>query len=290
MTTFLRGMISTAFLGVALFCLWRSGHPGEIKWPDGSPAAGRSETPTVASASESASTVFNPADLKTAEVAASEALARPTLSPAALPHPPGDLIVIDAGHGGDDGGAVVGEILEKKWALRIALELAEELSSRGHRILLTRKTDVTLALADRSRIANEMRAALFVSVHLNTSSDISASGVEVFHSWPKDLATMAALKTQLGEEPGFKDDRGERLAQSLQSAIVKSTGARDRGIQNRTRLSVTRRTIAPAVLAECGFLTNEAERKKILDDQERKKIVLGLVTGIEDYLAAAVED
>jgi len=194
-------------------------------------------------------------------------------------------VVIDPGHGGMDGGTVGEGVLEKDWALRMGTELARELRSRGREVLLTRDSDEALSLASRCAIANASDAKIFVSIHFNHSSDPTVSGVETFYSWPKSLTTVGALKKRLGVGRGvtLKDERSELLGAEVQQAIVSTSGARDRGVKNR-RLWVTRNTAIPAILVECGFLSNRSERESFANKDYRQAVVGAIANGIEAYL------
>ena len=83
---------------------------------------------------------------------------------------------------------------------------------------------------------------------------------------------------------GVLPDDGQRLALAIQAAVQSGTGARDRGIKNREDLAMTSRTICPAVLIECGFLSNNSESRKIQEVGYRKKMVQGIANGYESWL------
>ncbi|CAN5163910.1 hypothetical protein BH23VER1_BH23VER1_16760 [soil metagenome] len=200
-------------------------------------------------------------------------------------------IVIDAGHGGADGGTVANGWVERDLTLPIARRLAAVLGDRGHAVRMTRTTDETISLADRSAFANRGDTELFVSVHVNAGPD-SVQGIETFFSSPKALAAMAAARAAFHVAPGagFEDFRSELLAERIQEAVSGRTGARDRGAKNRASLSVTRHTHAPAVLVECGFLTHSEEAKRLIDPAYQGQLAEGIADGIEAYLAEAALD
>jgi len=194
-------------------------------------------------------------------------------------------IVIDAGHGGQDGGAVVGELREKDYTLLLALELERELLAKNYQVHMTRRTDETVALSKRPGIANSLQADLLVSIHLNTSPDPSAHGVETFYSHPKALREQWARKVQQQSTQGSEKLLSDQeVAEIVQQAILEKTGARNRGTKN-SKMMVTRKSEVPAVLVECGFLTNEKERAFILTEQYRSAIVAGLSAGVEHVMA-----
>lgn len=145
-------------------------------------------------------------------------------------------IVIDAGHGGYDAGAVNGTRYEKNDNLRMALAVGQRLKNCGINIIYTRTTDEFIPLLERSRISNNANVDLFVSFHRNSATNPSANGVEtIVYTKP----SSAAL----------------RAAQDLQKEVVNVGVQSNRGIKYNN-LSVLRETKAPAVLLELGFISN----------------------------------
>ena len=194
------------------------------------------------------------------------------------------VVMIDPGHGGLDGGTVGNGLLEKDWTLKIGLALAAELRARGHDVVLTREADDTLPLMDRPAVVNAAPRVALLSIHFNAGT-ADASGVETWYSWPKKPEIMARLHDAAGVPvAGVLPDDGQRLALAIQAAVQSATGARDRGIKNREDLAMTSRTICPAVLIECGFLSNNAESRKIQEVGYRKKMVQGISNGYESWL------
>lgn len=192
-------------------------------------------------------------------------------------------ILIDPGHGGADGGTVGNNLLEKDWTLKTGLALAEELRRRGHEVVLTRETDITLPLMDRPVLANAAPRLALISIHFNAGA-ADASGVETWYSWPKKPEIMARLHAAEGVPvEGLLPDDGEQLAVAIQSAVISRTNARDRGIKNRDDLAMTSRTRCPAVLIECGFLSNATESRRIQEVGYRKKLVQGIADGFEAW-------
>lgn len=200
-------------------------------------------------------------------------------------------IVIDAGHGGVDGGTVGHGLIEKNQALAIARKVRDELERRGRRVLMTREDDTTLGLKSRSTFANRKAGRLMVSVHLN-AGPASVSGIETFYSEPKALTTAAALRMAFPVPPGteLRDRRHILLAERVQAAVCAATGARDRGTKNRPELSVTRHTECPAVLVECGFVSHPGEAARIATTSYQRKLAVGIADGIEAYLEDADAD
>ncbi|CAN5655593.1 hypothetical protein BH10BDE1_BH10BDE1_26820 [soil metagenome] len=124
--------------------------------------------------------------LATSLTIASTGIAAVTDTPAvvvagsAVAHRPARKIVIDAGHGGTDTGASNGRAIESDIALRIAKLVATQLTKKGHKIVMTRTKDESVSLEKRAAIANESHGELFVSIHLNSSTDVRAQGKEFY--------------------------------------------------------------------------------------------------------------
>ena len=169
-------------------------------------------------------------------------------------------VVLDPGHGGRDPGAVWSGVTEKELNLRIALRLEKHLKSSGFRVVLTRRTDVSVSLARRVRIANRYRRAIFVSIHCNASTTRSASGLETFYCSP----------------------RGCRIAQLIQGKTLKLIVGRNRGIKS-AKFTVLTQTVHPAVLVECGFMSNRAELKRLRTSSHCDSLAKGIYGGILSY-------
>lgn len=172
------------------------------------------------------------------------------------------LVVIDAGHGGKDPGAVGSKIEEKVLALRASKNLERYLKEKGFKVYMTRSDDTFVGLYDRADIANELGADLFVSVHINAHTNHTAKGVEVFYG----------------------SDNGKRLAQSIQPRLVRYLDRVDRGVVHNSRLVVIRKTNMTAVLAELGFISNEEEQKRMMTDQYMLNAAKAMGEGIVEYI------
>ncbi|MEN3942049.1 N-acetylmuramoyl-L-alanine amidase [Prosthecobacter sp. SYSU 5D2] len=200
------------------------------------------------------------------------------------------LVVLDAGHGGHDGGAVAGGTLEKKLALELTLQLREKLLLKGLRVKLTRSEDVFLPLEERAAVANESEATIFVSLHLNTSSSSEVNGIETYFTERKSLAAQRALQARWAlDSAAVKDERGRWLAENLQNQACLSTRAASRGIKERN-YAVVSQTLMPAVLIECGFLTNAAEAERLKTEEYQNKLTEGISKGIMLFLKAHPRD
>ncbi|MBU5436420.1 N-acetylmuramoyl-L-alanine amidase family protein [Tissierella sp. MSJ-40] len=180
------------------------------------------------------------------------------------------LIVIDAGHGGKDPGAVSpNKNKEKDINLNVSLKLNEKLTSLGYNTLMIRDTDDFVDLYERARIANDNYADVFISIHSNSNDNKSIDGIQVLY--------CPAAKSEKKEE----DDHP--LAKIMMEEMTKGTGAKNRGIVQRPGLVVLRETKMPAVLLEIGFLTNPDEEKLITNSDYQNKLVDSIIKGVERY-------
>ena len=130
---------------------------------------------------------------------------------------------------------------------------------------MIRAVDEYVGLYDRPAIANELDADLFVSIHINAFTNGTASGVEVLY----------------GEE-SMSSDKG--LASAMQTELVKSLGAVDRGIGYLPRLVVLKESKMTSVLAELGFITNATEQDKLMSESYLKKAAEAMARGIVNFL------
>ena len=171
-------------------------------------------------------------------------------------------VVIDAGHGGHDRGAGIGHTYEKHLAFDVARRLEKILKAQGIRTEMTRERDEYISLTRRAAIANKSTRAIFVSVHFNSSPSSRPSGVETYYN--------------------NRNSESHILAQLVQSAAVFKTQFKDRGAKhaNYTVLTNNKR---PAILVECGFLTNRTERAHTLSPTYRQNLAEGIAMGIIRY-------
>lgn len=170
-----------------------------------------------------------------------------------------NTVVIDAGHGGHDRGGTPGQrIAEKPYTLDIARRLQSALRSRGFRTVMTRSGDYFVGLDQRCAISKAHSNSIFVSIHLNSARREGANGIETYYYGSSSAS----------------------LASALHSAILKAAGTEDRGVRRRG-FYVLRRNARPAVLCECGFLTNGSEARKLMSASHRQRIA--------DAIAAAID-
>jgi len=174
-------------------------------------------------------------------------------------------VVIDAGHGGHDSGAVFGGRMEKTDALNMALALRNRLQAQGQRVIMTRSTDVFIPLNERSAISNRSNADLFVSVHRNGFHNPSANGYETFvRTNPRQIDL--------------------RAAQAVHNRIVAAGVQSNRGIKHGN-FTVLRNTNAPAILLELGFITNARDNQ--LFDQNFNAYADAITQGVMEFLGQA---
>ena len=172
------------------------------------------------------------------------------------------LIVLDAGHGGENPGAVYQGRQEKDDALKLVLAIGRILEERGQRVYYTRTTDVYESPARKAQEANEAGADYFVSVHRNSSP------------YPNQYTGVETLVFN-------RYGAAARLAESINEQLEK-IGYENQGISERPNLAVLRRTGMPAVLVEVGFINNDADNR-LLDsrfDETAEAIAEGILGGI----------
>lgn len=173
---------------------------------------------------------------------------------------PFSTVVVDAGHGGSDRGGIPSNIIpEKGVALDTAKRLKNYLQDAGLRVVMTRSSDVFIPLSQRVAISNAQKNAIFVSVHYNSAPRRGADGIETF-----------------GNSSGLP------LARRIQRNVMKTTTATDRGVKSRG-FYVLRKNRKPAVLVECGFLTNPADAARASKASYRDKIAAQIARAIIEY-------
>ena len=198
-------------------------------------------------------------------------------------------IVLDAGHGGHDGGSSYVALREKDLTLKVVKLVRDRLEVAqldNVEVVLTREDDRYLTLHQRVAVANRYPKAFFVSVHFNASKHRSASGTETYHANPKPIIIENQLRRRLKLDPDvpIMDTRGERFANSVQDALVRKLGTRDRGIRNNRKFVLPREVIGPSILVECVFLSNQSEGLKLHRASFLEDIASGITEGILNYV------
>jgi N-acetylmuramoyl-L-alanine amidase len=178
----------------------------------------------------------------------------------------GKTIVVDAGHGGHDPGAVgiVHNLTEKLVNLDTALKLTKLLEGAGARVLLPRQTDVFIQLGQRVAIANNARADIFVSIHANAHNNRSIGGTETYYN------------------SSYRPADSRRLASLVQQELVKELTLRDIGIKEGS-FYVIRHTTMPSILLEMGFLSNAHEETLLNQPSFRQRSAEAVFRGILRY-------
>lgn len=219
-------------------------------------------------------------------------------------------IVIDAGHGGKDAGAIgYKQRMEKNLVLDMALQLGKELKSRGYKVYYTRQKDEFINLRDRTKVANDKNADLFVSLHANAAPNeakkLSMKGLETFFLSPdrsERSKNVAALENQSDmEEMDFYSKEtflnvfnrekivlSNKVAIDVQSSMLKSVkkkySVEDGGVREAPFWVLVGATM-PSVLIELGYISNPEESDNMFNPQYQKHLVDGISDGIDQYYA-----
>ncbi|MBP5530684.1 MAG: N-acetylmuramoyl-L-alanine amidase, partial [Lentisphaeria bacterium] len=164
-----------------------------------------------------------------------------------------------------------------------AYRVAAILRACGYRVYLTRNGDYYVPLAERCRIQRRHKSDLFVSIHFNAAEKKSFHGIETFALTPAGAASTSGgpplNKRFFGN---FFDANNLLLAYTIQKALLRRTGAFDRGVK-RARFAVLKDIDAPGVLVEVGFVSNPREEQMMLNPAYRDKIARGIAEGIIVY-------
>jgi len=193
---------------------------------------------------------------------------------------PRPTVIIDAGHGGKDGGTVGsdGQTVEKELNLDIAKRMQEILLAHGYEVIMTRSEDIMLSdpmitsskkagdLSARLKIMKSYENAIFISIHMNAFSDSRYSGLQVYYS--------------------ANDQRSAALAQRIQSDTVKNLQPQnDRKVKRADEnIYLLNRATCPAVLVECGFLSNPEECASLASPEYRAALAESICGSVCDYI------
>ena len=216
-------------------------------------------------------------------------------------------IVIDAGHGGHDTGTIGPHgLMEKDLCLDVALRLGAEIEEKlpGAEVIYTRKDDTFIPLEERTRIANEAKADLFLSIHANSSHDPAARGVETYYlnfatsaesmevasrenaysqqslHDLQDLIQKIARNEKIEESKEFANDVQDNLTERLQ---LVSRGEKNRGVKKAPFVVLIGANM-PSVLSEISFVSNPGDEKLLRKPDQRQRIADGLYRGVSEYL------
>jgi N-acetylmuramoyl-L-alanine amidase len=190
------------------------------------------------------------------------------------------IIIIDAGHGGEDPGAVAENgLLEKDLNLQIAYEMGKALEEKGYIVVYTRTDDRLLYkeeenikgirkisdLKNRCKIAERYQDSIFVSVHMNSFGSEKYSGLQVYYS--------------------NKNANSRLLADTVQSRVIKDLQTSNtRATKPGKDMYILENINNTAILIECGFLTNKDELKKLSEKEYQKQLSFSIVCGIIEYI------
>jgi N-acetylmuramoyl-L-alanine amidase len=215
-------------------------------------------------------------------------------------------VVIDAGHGGDDPGAVGPGVREKDVCLDVARRLHKILSADPDlHPILTRSRDVFVPLRSRMRLAEEADADLFVSIHVNAAPTARAHGVEVFFlsirgasdeaaqelaRFENEAPSAAPTATDVEEEIPFslslrQSDtllRSSRAAEVVLDRFVEQTLAENRGVRQAS-FAVLRSYLVPSILVELGFVSSPTDRAALASAEHRGRLASALAEGVSRY-------
>jgi N-acetylmuramoyl-L-alanine amidase len=216
-------------------------------------------------------------------------------------------IVIDAGHGGHDTGTIGPTgLMEKDLCLDVALRLGKIIQQRlpGADIVYTRSDDTFIPLEERTSIANQAKADLFISIHANSSQDHAARGVETYYLNLKGTAEAmeVAARENASSEQGVHDledlvkkiarnekiDESKEFAEDIQDSLAKRMQKASKTVKNRgvrkAPFVVLIGADMPSILTEISFLSNPADEKLLKQPEYRQRVAEGLYQGVASYL------
>lgn len=217
----------------------------------------------------------------------------PLMRPQRIPQlQPFRTVVLDPGHGGHDRGAVNRSGSEKNYNLDIARRVRVYLKAAGLRVLITRKGDNFIPLEGRpaaaTRLQREDPGTIFVSIHCNDSGQrfSPATGLEVYSLTPRgapnsndNFLERRNFSNELGHT---KDHASHTLATAIQHSMLGHVTMMDRGVK-RARFAVLRRATTPAVLVECGFLSNPRDARLLNSVEWREQLAKAIAGGIIEF-------
>jgi N-acetylmuramoyl-L-alanine amidase len=216
-------------------------------------------------------------------------------------------IVIDPGHGGHDTGTIGPTgLMEKDLCLDVALRLGKIIQQRlpGAEVVYTRSDDTFIPLEERTRVANESKADLFISIHANSSHDHAARGIETYYLNLKgspDAMEVAARENATAQESvhdleeivkkitrSEKIDESREFAADIQESLAKriqklNKTVKDRGVRKAPFVVLVGADM-PSILTEISFLSNPADEQLLKKPEHRQRVAEGLYQGMANYL------
>lgn len=172
-------------------------------------------------------------------------------------------IVIDAGHGGEDVGAIYHNIREKDLTLQMAQQVANHLENAGANVTLTRNNDHFLSLENRVHIAEQREADAFISLHFDAYTDTHVKGLSTYYT----------------------DHQSEKLAHTIQMYLINQTGMNNRGVK-QAQFYVLRENKRKAILIELGFLTNPDDFHYVQTNDYKEKVAEAIIQGLHQHFYA----
>lgn len=169
-------------------------------------------------------------------------------------------VVIDAGHGGTDCGAIRNGINEKDITLDVSKRVESLLKKQGYQVTMTRTNDIYVSLADRVSISEANAPDIFVSIHVNSSTRPEITGIETHYYHQESL----------------------NLAQTVHSSLASTIKSNNRGLF-KSKFYVINHTTAPAILIEIGFISNDNERAQLVSEKRKQDTAKAIVEGINNY-------
>lgn len=192
----------------------------------------------------------------------------PTPAPNPSPSPSGkNIIAIDAGHGGSDGGSAGNGLVEKEINLAVSLKVQKLLEGKGIQVVMTRSDDTFIPLEKRVEIAVAAKADTFVSIHSNSFTSGSANGTETYYS-------TASTRSRAEDS--------KQLATFIQNRLYKALETQNRGVKEAGYLVIKKNPL-PAALVELGFVSNAEDAKKLGSEKYRDAAAEAIALGIVDY-------
>ncbi len=179
------------------------------------------------------------------------------------------IIVLDAGHGGIDPGTLRGSVYEKTVNFNVINTYAKEYFKNSDiKVYFTRTTDTKIALQTRADFAAKVNADLFISFHVNAHSYSSVNGTSVYYSTSNNAVTSTGLRSSI-------------LASTVLNRLVSAWGTTNKGVLTDKFVVIHNNTV-PAVLVECGFITNNKDFEKIKDSAYQKKAAKAIFDAVTE--------
>lgn len=190
------------------------------------------------------------------------------------------LIFLDPGHGGSDPGAMAYGAVEKDLNLIMSKKIEKLLKDKGYAVATSRDSDVAVSMVNRSKMANDLGADLFISLHHNAIGTSSVSGIETFY-YKSSPNYPPQINWSMHNDPA-RLRNSERLAHLVQDQLVAATGAKYRRVDGMAFV-VIKEAAMPAVLTEFGFLTHPTENAKLKSDAYQNTMAAALVRAVDQY-------